>query len=96
MSNKFSIPKTRAEKIIPLLKFPEKCILSNRSAMKEEEVFLRGLYELCSGENQEKISAHVFGREFSAQSRAFTYFIKHMYNNIEHLVKKQFGVVYQK
>ena len=52
--------------------------------MKEEEVFLRGLYELCSGENQEKVSAHVFGREFSAQSRAFTYFIKHMYNNIEH------------
>jgi hypothetical protein len=30
-----------------------------------EEVFLRGFYELCSGETQEKICVNVFGREFT-------------------------------
>ena len=51
-----------------------------------EEVFLRGLYELCSGETQEKICVNVFGREFTQQSRAYSYFINHIYNNFKHLL----------
>jgi hypothetical protein len=37
------------------------------------------LYELVSGEDQHNISANVFGREQTAQSRAFKFFINHIY-----------------
>ncbi len=47
--------------------------------MSDEEVMLRGLYELVSGEDQHNISANVFGREQTAQSRAFKFFINHIY-----------------
>lgn len=60
--------------------------LDNGIIMAGEEVFIRGLYEFVSGDNQEQISANVFGREFSAQSRAFKYFINHIYSTFEHLV----------
>lgn len=69
-----------------MLNFPEECILDNGSNMLGEEVFLRGLYELVSGETQHNISRNVFGRDWSAQSRAFKYFINHMYQNFKHLV----------
>ena len=69
-----------------LLKFPNKVIFDNRSTMGGEEVFMRGLYELVSGENQERICMNVFGRECSVQSRAFSYFINHIYCNFKHLL----------
>ena len=50
--------------------------------MAGEEVFLRGLFELVSGANKHEI-AKVFGRDWSAQARAFKYF---MYSNFKHLV----------
>ena len=40
-----------------------------------EGVMLRGLYELASGEN-------VFGREWSSQSRAFSWFMDYIYANV--------------
>jgi len=55
--------------------------------MSGEEVFLRGLYELVSGEDQHNISANVFGREQTAQSRAFKYFINHLYNTFRDLLQ---------
>ena len=61
-----------------MLNFPEECILDNCSNMSGEEVFLRGLYELVSGETQHNISRNVFGRDWSAQSGAFKYFINHI------------------
>ena len=48
-----------------LLKFPIIIRFSNGTRMIGEEVFLRGFYELCSGETQEKICVNVFGREFT-------------------------------
>jgi len=68
------------------LNFPEYIIFSNRSRMSGEECFLRGLYELVSGENQEKICINVFGRECTTQSRAFNYFINYIYNNFRHVL----------
>ena len=58
---------------------PVKCHLDGGSVMTDEEVMLRGLYELVSGEDQHNISANVFGREQTAQSRAFKFFINHIY-----------------
>lgn len=72
--------------LIDLLRFPQRCVLSNRIAMSGEEVFLRGLYELSTGMNQELIASCVFGREGSSQCRAFSYFINHIYDNFHHLV----------
>jgi DDE superfamily endonuclease len=54
--------------------------------MPGEEVFLRGLYELVSGDNQHKISMNVCGRDGSVQSRAFMYFIDHIMENFSHLM----------
>jgi hypothetical protein len=78
----------RAELIdlIPRLGLPERCILENGINMPGEEVFLRGLFEMVSADNQERMAANVFGREFSAQSRAFKFFTKTMYSNFHHLV----------
>jgi len=53
------------------------------------------LYELVSGDNQEKISANIFGREFSAQSRAFKYLMNHMYDNFHHLVHDNLSWFYR-
>ena len=61
------------------LRFPAKCHLDGGSVMADEEVMLRGLYELVSGEDQHNISANVFGREQTAQSRAFKFFVNHIY-----------------
>ena len=82
----FEFKKVDLWRLLPLLNFPEECILDNCSNMPGEEVFLRGLYELVSGETQHNISRNVFGRDWSAQSRAFKYFINHIYQNFKHLV----------
>jgi len=57
-------------RLLPLLCLPDECTFDNRSKMSGEEVFLMGLYELVSGANKHGI-ARVFGRDWSAQSRAF-------------------------
>jgi hypothetical protein len=72
--------------LFKLLKFPDVVKFDNRSTMIGEEVFLRGLYELTSADNQEKICVNVFGRECSRQSRAYTYFMTHLYDNFKHLL----------
>ena len=68
------------------LKFPEDIVLDNGIVMTGEEVFLRGLYELVTGALQHTI-ADIFGRDFSAQSRAFNFFIDLVYDNHRHLVQ---------
>jgi hypothetical protein len=73
------------EELYVFMRFPHKVILENKSVMCGEEVFLRGLYELVTGEKKTSI-AEKFGRHPSDQSRAFNYFINHIYNNFNHLV----------
>ena len=77
----FEFKKTDLSRLFPLLRFPDICTFDNKSVMSGEEVFLRGLYELVSGETKHNVSRNVFGRDWSAQSRAFKYFINHMYDN---------------
>jgi hypothetical protein len=59
--------------------------------MSGEEIFFRGMYELVSGEDQHNISSNVFGRDQSAQSRAFSYFINHIYETFLDLVTDNVG-----
>ena len=66
----FRFLKADLFRLLILLKFPG------------EEVMLRGLYELASGETKHKISANVFGREWSSQSRAFSWFMDYIYANV--------------
>jgi hypothetical protein len=82
----FNFRKDDLSRLIELFKFPEDCVLENGSKMKGEEVFLRGLFELSTGENQERMCIFLFGREQTQQSRAFKYFIHHMYTKYKHLV----------
>jgi hypothetical protein len=81
----FEFKKADLQRLLPLLHFPDECCFDNRSKMAGEEVFLRGLYELVSAANKHEV-ARVFGRDWSAQSRAFKYFIEHIYNHFKHLV----------
>lgn len=64
---------------------PENVILSNGSSMPGEEVMLRGLYQLVSGCDQHEVSI-VFGRDQSQQSRAFAWFVDHIYSTFVDLV----------
>lgn len=72
--------------LLSLLRFPESIVLNNRSRCSGEEIFLRGLYELVTGSNQERTCQHMFGGVGSDQSRAFTFFIDYIYDNFHHLV----------
>jgi hypothetical protein len=82
----FRYEKADLEKMMNLLRFPEKVILGNRQTATGETVFLRGLYELVSGERQYGIIRNVFGGSQPYQSLCFKYFITHMYDNFKHLV----------
>ena len=53
-----------------LLQFPDKIRLENRSTMSGEEVFMRGLYELCTGAKKTLVSK-VFGRHPSDQCEKY-------------------------
>jgi len=72
-------------RLFQLLHFPDIVRFDNRSTMSGEEVFIRGLYEMASGEKKESIAVK-FGRHSSDQCRAFTFFINHIYENFHHLV----------
>jgi hypothetical protein len=72
--------------LYPLLRFPFRVILDNQSVMSGEEVFIRGLYELVTGHKKTCV-AEIFGRHPSDQSRAFKYFINHIYNTFHHIVE---------
>ena len=83
----FRFLKADLFRLLILLNFPHTVKFNNRAKMSGEEVMLRGLYELASEETKHKISANVFGREWSSQSRAFSWFMDHIYANFSHLVK---------
>eukprot|EP01035_Chromulina_nebulosa_P020050 gene20050-26030_t len=81
--------ETRKEDLYRLkeaLRIPDKVILSNGSSMPGEELMLRGLYQLVTGEEQYDIAVNVFGRDQSQQSRAFNWFINYIFDNFNDLV----------
>ena len=77
--NFFECRKGDLYRLLRELKFPTTRRFDNGGKLSEEEVFLRGLYELVSGQDQFSIAENVFGRDQSYQSRAFTFFIDHIY-----------------
>ena len=72
--------------LLRLLRFPRIVLLNNGIRMPGEEVLLRGLYEIRSGDNQFDAAVNVFGRDQSVQSRAYTWFVKHIYEHFSILV----------
>ena len=85
----FCFLKADHSRLFSLLNFPvpsEVFLSKDKSVFSREEVFLRGLYAMVSGENEHKICANVFGRTQSRQSKAFTLFINHIYDSFHHLV----------
>ena len=85
-ANFFRFNRADLHTLRELLRFPARVKFDNGSKMSGEEVFLRGLYELASGETKHKISTNMFGREWTIQSRAFSWFINHLYAEFAHLV----------
>ena len=83
----FRFQREHLRLLLDLLKFPSIITLDNRSKMSGEEVLLRGLFELVSGENKHAIAVSTFGRDWSQQSRAFKWFILHIYQNFKHLLE---------
>ena len=81
----FKFKKSHLRDMVKLLRFPEQVTFSNRVTLTGEEVMLRGLFEMNSRETQYKISRH-FGRDWTTQSRAWSFFIRHMYSGHHHLV----------
>ena len=86
--NFFETRKSDLPLLMKALRFKvdEYYILENGCKMLGEEIMLRGLYELVSGENQNSIAENVFGRDFSQQSRGSKFFINHVYSILGDLV----------
>lgn len=76
------------------LRFPNLVVFRNRSTMTGEEVFLRGLYELANGVKKTNV-AETYGRHVSDQSRAFVWFINHLYDGFHHLMENNLNWWYQ-
>jgi hypothetical protein len=82
----FQFGKDDLRRLVKELQFQDSVVLERRYRMPGEEVLLRGLYELVDGGTQYKAARLVFGRDQSIQSRAFKYFINHIYDHFHHLV----------
>jgi hypothetical protein len=82
----FRFSQQHLQLLFTALSFPISVTLNNRSVFTGEELFLRGLYELSTGETQNSIAEHVFGRHASDQSRAFIWFCQFMYETYSHLL----------
>ena len=78
--NFFETKKSDLPRLLRAWRIPEIVRLDNGSKMPGEEVMLRSLYELVSGEDQYNIAVNVFGRDQSQQSRALKWFLNHMYS----------------
>jgi hypothetical protein len=83
----FRFTKPHLRSLVNLLQLHDESTFDNNEKMKGEEILLRALYELVSGETKHKIARNVFGRDASSQSRAFSYFIEHMYDTFLHIVR---------
>lgn len=79
--NFFRVQKKDLPRLFAALRFSDECKTSNRLAFSGQEIMLRGLYELVSGEDQYNIAVNVFGRDQSAQSQAFATFVTFIYDN---------------
>ena len=55
------------------LNFSNVCVFDNRATLLGEEVFIRELYELCTGEKKTSI-AEKFGRHPSDQTRSSLFY----------------------
>ena len=83
--NYFETRREDLPRLLRALRIEEVVHFPNRSAMSGEEVMLRGLYELVTG-NDQADALEFFGRNQSDQSRAVTWFINHTYINFLDLV----------
>lgn len=82
----FRFQQRDLHRLVALLHFPRRVVFDNGAVLPGEEVMLRGLYELVSGMDKVRISKHVFGQHPTLQTRAFTWFINHIYSNFKHIV----------
>ena len=71
----FNFKQADLKDLLQLLRFPVEMVLDNGARMYDEEVFLRGLYELVTGERQQSICDKVFGRVQGDKSRATKAFL---------------------
>jgi hypothetical protein len=83
--NYFRCAKPHLSRLSACLRIPGKIKFKNRTTMSGEELFCRALYEICSGIDQYKI-CKLFGGDQPLQSRAYTWFCLHVYDNFCHLV----------
>ncbi len=91
----FRFTKPDLHKLVDLLELNETFRLENGEVMSGEELLLRGLYELCSGETKYKISRNVFGRSYQTQGRAFKFFINYLVDNYSHLLRDNLNWWYE-
>ena len=83
----FRFTKEELRRVQKLMELPEMFKFANGATMCGEEVFLRGMYELVSGERQGSISINVFGGGQALQSFAYNSFIDHVFLTHKHLVR---------
>lgn len=83
---KFRFSSSEIRRVYNLLDIPNTVILSNRSKFTGEEIFLFSLNRMAYPSRLSEQALEVFGRESSQWSRAYKWFINHMYTTKCHLL----------
>lgn len=94
--NFFETKKLDLPRLQKLLRMPNSVTFENNAVMSGEEIMLRGLYEMVTGDTQYNISSNIFGRDQSAQSRAFAWFVNHTHDTFYDLLTDNLEWWYQK
>lgn len=89
--NLFRFRKPDLVRLHQCLNMPATVVLSNRSTLSSEEVFLFSLRRLASTANLDELVATserpaMFDRDYSQWSRAFHYFLDHIFNRFAFLL----------
>ena len=83
----FRFLKEDLKHLIRLLKFPERVTFKYGHSFSGEEVFIRGLYEMVTADNQHRMCRNVFGGQQPQQSMCFNFFTDFIHDNWKHLVQ---------
>ena len=82
----FRFQKTDLRRLMKALRIPDIVCTKGRNKFTGEEVFLFSLMRLCSLTTLDELAKTYFGRDYTAWSRAFKWFLVHLYTNFHDLM----------
>jgi hypothetical protein len=82
----FRFPFDQLARLFRTLRLPDMCVLENGSVFHAEEVFLLSLNRFAFPQRLVTACKNEFGRDYSQASRAFKFFVTHVFGTFADLV----------